>query len=255
MASGRDRRYESSTSTTECSSSCPSPSSSHMSQFAYRPSNNAPKYGTMVPNRIFVGGLTAGTTELELLQLFSAYGNVKTTKVINDRAGVSKGYGFVTFETEEEAQRLVQQETLVLNGRKLNIAPAIKKQPFSRVVSVPIGNQGGCMFIKGTPPCWFQNGVVCIMPQMPASQIPLETDGTNMGPRTDPLYRSTVMTPSGGYQHIYPISHHAAMYLPAAAAPPLPQYQYQPMQQSSVGLIPEGALPLPYLTPVLDRLY
>jgi hypothetical protein len=40
--------------------------------------------------------------------MFSAYGNVKATKVISDRAGVSKGYGFVTFETEEEAKRLMQ---------------------------------------------------------------------------------------------------------------------------------------------------
>jgi RNA recognition motif-containing protein len=31
---------------------------------------------------------------------------VKSTKIIVDRAGVSKGYGFVTFETEQEAQRL-----------------------------------------------------------------------------------------------------------------------------------------------------
>lgn len=38
--------------------------------------------------------------------MFSAYGNVKSTKIIVDRAGVSKGYGFVTFETEQEAQRL-----------------------------------------------------------------------------------------------------------------------------------------------------
>lgn len=46
------------------------------------------------------------TTESELCRVFSAYGNVKSTKIIVDRAGVSKGYGFVTFETELEAQRL-----------------------------------------------------------------------------------------------------------------------------------------------------
>lgn len=46
------------------------------------------------------------TTEAELCRVFSSYGNVKSTKIIVDRAGVSKGYGFVTFETEQEAQRL-----------------------------------------------------------------------------------------------------------------------------------------------------
>ena len=96
---------------------------------------------------MFVGGISSTTTESELHQLFSAFGNVKQTKIIQDRAGVSKGYGFVTFETEEEARRLqvrtiwsasqltllssplqVQADNIMLKERKLNIAPAIKKQ-------------------------------------------------------------------------------------------------------------------------------
>ncbi|XP_076361168.1 uncharacterized protein LOC143252636 isoform X3 [Tachypleus tridentatus] len=95
---------------------------------------NAPKFGTLIPNRIFVGGISPSTTEAELHALFSKYGNVKATKIIADRAGVSKGYGFVTFETEEEAKRIqAESENLVLKDRKLNIAPAIKKQPFGRI--------------------------------------------------------------------------------------------------------------------------
>jgi hypothetical protein len=64
------------------------------------------KYGTLIPNRVFVGGISTHTTEAELALLFSKYGSVKGTKIIMDRAGISKGYGFVTFETEEEARRL-----------------------------------------------------------------------------------------------------------------------------------------------------
>lgn len=93
------------------------------------PNNNAPKYGTLVPNRIFVGGISANTTEGELLQLFSNYGTVKAAKIIQDRAGVSKGYGFITFESEDDAKRLqCEADNIVLRERKLNIAPAIKKQ-------------------------------------------------------------------------------------------------------------------------------
>lgn len=62
--------------------------------------------------RVFVGGISASTTEQDLLELFSQYGMVKATKIISDRAGVSKGYGFVTFETEEEARRLTQEVTI-----------------------------------------------------------------------------------------------------------------------------------------------
>lgn len=85
--------------------------------------------GTLIPNRIFVGGISANTTEGELLQLFSNYGTVKAAKIIQDRAGVSKGYGFITFESEDDAKRLQREaDNIVLRERKLNIAPAIKKQ-------------------------------------------------------------------------------------------------------------------------------
>ncbi|XP_030747363.1 extensin-like isoform X2 [Sitophilus oryzae] len=97
------------------------------------PLTNAPKYGTLVPNRIFVGGISANTTETELMQLFSEFGTVKAAKIIQDRAGVSKGYGFITFESEDDARRpLRNADNIMLRERRLNIAPAIKKQPFGR---------------------------------------------------------------------------------------------------------------------------
>ncbi|CAH1132702.1 unnamed protein product [Ceutorhynchus assimilis] len=101
------------------------------------PMTNAPKYGTLVPNRIFVGGISASTTEAELMHLFSAYGTVKAAKIIQDRAGVSKGYGFITFESEDDARRPLLQDNIVLRDRRLNIAPAIKKQPFGRPPTAP----------------------------------------------------------------------------------------------------------------------
>jgi hypothetical protein len=42
--------------------------------------NNAPKYGTLVPNRIFVGGISGSTTETELAHLFSGNYNVLALK-------------------------------------------------------------------------------------------------------------------------------------------------------------------------------
>ncbi|KAI8126392.1 Protein boule [Lucilia cuprina] len=152
---------------------------------------SAPKYGTLIPNRIFVGGISGDTTESDLCRVFSAYGNVKSTKIIVDRAGVSKGYGFVTFETEQEAQRLqtdplaaagcatdlptymqiyhsinttvcqwgndahhlgpkiIKAECVVLRDRKLNIAPAIKKQ------SIVAAN--GAVYYTTTPPAPISN--------------------------------------------------------------------------------------------------
>jgi len=76
---------------------------------------------------VFVGGLSGETSEAEMKELFSSYGEVTSIKIIQDRAGVSKGYGFVTFENEEQARNLLRHTEVYLKSRKLNIAPAIKK--------------------------------------------------------------------------------------------------------------------------------
>jgi len=111
---------------------------------------------------VFVGGISSTTTESELHSLFSAFGNVKQTKIIQDRAGVSKGYGFVTFETEEEARRLqLQADNIMLKERKLNIAPAIKKQQtYSKPYDMgqPVLN-GGYYYSPSGTPYTYHNGL------------------------------------------------------------------------------------------------
>lgn len=101
--------FQSGTHPSEGSSNPSSPSSTQNNAFFnYQAAvnNNAPKYGTVVPKRVFVGGITSTTTEDELCELFSQYGIVKQVKIVVDRGGISKGYGFITFDSEEEAKRL-----------------------------------------------------------------------------------------------------------------------------------------------------
>ncbi|CAG2181151.1 unnamed protein product, partial [Oppiella nova] len=67
--------------------------------------------------------------ESEVKNLFSQFGTVVSVKIINDRAGVPRGYGFVTYETEEDAKRVMKEsDNLLIKNRKLNISVAIKKQ-------------------------------------------------------------------------------------------------------------------------------
>ncbi|XP_039275499.1 polyadenylate-binding protein, cytoplasmic and nuclear isoform X2 [Nilaparvata lugens] len=121
--------------------------------------NNAPKYGTLVPNRVFVGGISSTTTETELCQLFSKYGNVKATKIIADRAGVSKGYGFVTFETDEEAKRLQSD--------------AFPQRVFEATASPPPMPTQIYMSNNGIP-YHFKNGTAFFQaPQMQAAPMPV----------------------------------------------------------------------------------
>ncbi|EDW58034.2 protein boule [Drosophila virilis] len=111
-----------------------------------------PIYGTVIPNRVFVGGISRDTTESDLMIAFSAYGTVRSTKIIVDQDGFNKGYGFVTFETEEEAQRLQSVgKCVILRNRRLNIAPAFKKQPI-RPKLQPIIETNGTVYFTTQPP-------------------------------------------------------------------------------------------------------
>ncbi|VDK20101.1 unnamed protein product [Taenia asiatica] len=80
----------------------------------------------MVPSKLpFV------TTEDDLRTFFGKFGQIKDVKIISDRSGLSKGnYGFVTFEHQDTAERIIKNEgdSLVFNDRKLNIGHAVRKQ-------------------------------------------------------------------------------------------------------------------------------
>jgi len=59
---------------------------------------------------IFVAKLSASTTEKELNNLFSQYGEVISAKVIFDKTtGNSKRYGFVEMKNDEEANEAIKQ--------------------------------------------------------------------------------------------------------------------------------------------------
>lgn len=178
MASFNKKNIKSGPNQNDGPSTSSSPDSANLSNNSTQGNNNnAPKYGTLVPNRVFVGGISSTTTESELCQLFSKYGNVKDTKIIADRAGVSKGYGFVTFESEEEAKLLQRDaDNIILKERKLNIAPAIKKQPFNRAfeaTSSPPPPVPANLFFPNGVPYTYHNGMAFFGPsaQQPVPPI------------------------------------------------------------------------------------
>ena len=66
--------------------------------------------------KLHVDNLTAATTENELRDWFSPYGNVAEVNIPTNRtSGRSRGFGFVTMETLEGARSAIQ----ALNGRAI----------------------------------------------------------------------------------------------------------------------------------------
>lgn len=82
-------------------------------------------------NRLFVGNLSFNTTEDGLRDAFETYGVVSDTKIITDReTGRSRGFGFVTLDTEQAAQAAVEGlNGTQLDGRDLRVNEAEERRP------------------------------------------------------------------------------------------------------------------------------
>jgi RNA recognition motif-containing protein len=73
--------------------------------------------------KLFVGNLSFNTTENSLQDAFAAHGTVMEAVLMFDRAtGRSRGFGFVTMSTPEEAQRAIDaMNGADLDGRNLTV--------------------------------------------------------------------------------------------------------------------------------------
>lgn len=59
--------------------------------------------------KLFVAGLSYNISDAEFEQHFAQYGTVVSARIITDReTGRSKGFGFVEYESESEAQAAME---------------------------------------------------------------------------------------------------------------------------------------------------
>ncbi|KAK3032574.1 hypothetical protein RJ639_036813 [Escallonia herrerae] len=79
--------------------------------------------------KLFIGGLSYGTDETSLREAFSNYGQVVEARVIIDRdSGRSRGFGFVSFASSEEASSALQaMDGQDLHGRRVRVNYATEK--------------------------------------------------------------------------------------------------------------------------------
>ena len=80
----------------------------------------------MIIMRLFVGNISFGTTEEDLRDLFSEFGEVESLQIITDReTGRPRGFGFVTMTSREGAESVIEScDGRQLDGRALKVNEA-----------------------------------------------------------------------------------------------------------------------------------
>ena len=75
---------------------------------------------------IYVGNLSYGVSEDNLREVFEAYGEVSSCKVITDKySGRSKGFGFVEMDNDSEARAAIDQlDGAEIDGRAVRVNEA-----------------------------------------------------------------------------------------------------------------------------------
>ena len=79
---------------------------------------------------IYVGNISYSSSEEDLGNLFSEYGNVTSVKIIKDKySGRSKGFGFIEMESEENADRAISElDGKDVGGRNLRVNKAHSRE-------------------------------------------------------------------------------------------------------------------------------
>ncbi|KAM4089762.1 hypothetical protein ACJW30_09G007900 [Castanea mollissima] len=86
---------------------------------------------TLTSPKLFISGLSRLTTDQKLEEAFSPFGQLVDAKVITDRAtGRSKGFGFVSYATIEEAEKAREgMNAKFLDGWVIFVDPAKPREP------------------------------------------------------------------------------------------------------------------------------
>ena len=99
---------------------------------------------------VFIKNLDKQLDNRHLNDTFSAFGNIVSCKVATDDAGVSKGYGYVQYETKEEAENAIGKVNgMLICDKKVFVGHFVPKQ--EREKSINSDNTYTNVFVKNLP--------------------------------------------------------------------------------------------------------
>jgi cold-inducible RNA-binding protein len=84
--------------------------------------------GDLEKRKIYAGSLAPSVDEKQLTLYFTVFGRVLDCKVIRDReSGISKGFAFVTFLGEEQAEAAIAEKRHNMNGKDIRVSSVLKQ--------------------------------------------------------------------------------------------------------------------------------
>lgn len=82
----------------------------------------------MAQNKLYVGNFPYTVDEAQLRALFAPYGEITELAMIMDReTGRPKGFAFVTFASQQAAEKALEQNGRDLGGRPLKVNMAMER--------------------------------------------------------------------------------------------------------------------------------
>jgi RNA recognition motif-containing protein len=99
---------------------------------------------------IYIGNLAFEVTEGELRQEFTAFGEVLTVTIMDDKyigSGQCRGYGFVEMPSESEGKSAIA----ALNGKSL------RNRTICVIQALPLSDNTGCGSHSGKKCGWFSS--------------------------------------------------------------------------------------------------
>ncbi|MFQ6628326.1 hypothetical protein Gotur_008303 [Gossypium turneri] len=100
--------------------------------------------GNIRTKKIFVGGLPPTLTEDGFRQYFEAYGHVTDVVIMYDQnTQRPRGFGFISFDSEEAVDRVLHKSFHDLNGKQVEVKPALPKDANPGGASRSMGGGAG----------------------------------------------------------------------------------------------------------------
>lgn len=83
----------------------------------------------MDQKKLFVGNLPFKISTSELQGMFETYGEIEDIVIITDReSGRSKGFGFITFANQKDAEKALAMDGKEVQGRPVRVNIAKEKE-------------------------------------------------------------------------------------------------------------------------------